>query len=173
MIEIRSVTEKEDAQVREMIASILESEFLPEEKAFFSTDIEHVSRNYAGNGEVFFIARDQNKIVGTVGIKREDERVSLLRRVFVRPEYRGRKIGSQLITRAIEFCQREGYEEMVFKTTSRMKEAIKLCEANGFTKKMRIELGGLELLKFTIYLGRKNRGGKDHVGETDGKEKGR
>lgn len=173
MIEIRPVTEKEDVHVKEMIVTILESEFSPEEKAFFSTDIEHVSRNYAGDGEVFFIATDQNKIVGTIGIKREDERNALLRRVFVRPEYRGRKIGSQLITKAIEFCQREGYEEIVFKTTSRMKEAIKLCEANGFTKKMRIELGGLELLKFTIYLGRKNRGAKEHAGENDGKEKGR
>lgn len=162
MVAIRPVTEKEDSQVKELIAAILEKEFSAEEKAFFGSDIECVSRNYSGNGEVFFVATDQSKIVGTVGIKREDGRNALLRRIFVSPDYRGRKIGSGLIEKAVDFCRKEGYEEIIFKTTSRMKEAIKLCEANGFTKKMRIELGPLELLKFTIHLGKFEKGGPRH-----------
>jgi len=135
-----------------MIARVLESEFSDAESGFFGNDIERVSENYAGEGETFFVATDGNRIVGTAGIKREDDRQAMLRRIFVDPDYRKRRIGSQLIDKAVSFCKGQGYDEIIFKTTSRMSDAIRMCEANGFTKRAQIELAGLDLLKFTLYL---------------------
>ena len=156
---IRLVKQADDQEVKEVILAILEEEFPAEERAFLSTDIENVSKSYSSNGEVFFVACDDGAIIGTVGIKREDERNALLRRIFVKSDYRGKKIGFQLIQRAIQFCQEKGYGEIIFKTTSRMKDAIRLCEANGFVRKATIQLGDLDLFKFTIHLNKD----KNHV----------
>ncbi len=157
MITIRPVSPSDDQQVKELILSILEKEFpAEEEKAYLSTDIENVSKNYSSDGENFFVACKDKAIVGTVGIKREDERNALLRRIFVSPEYRRKKIGFQLIQHAIVFCKEEGYGEIIFKTTSRMKDAISLCEASGFVKKATIRLSGLDLFKFTVHLDKNN-----------------
>ena len=156
-ITIRPVSVGDDTQVKDLIVGIVEKEFPPEERDFLSSDIESVSKNYSREGESFFVACQDRKIVGTVGIKREDERNAMLRRIFVRPEFRGQKIGYQLIQRAIQFCKEKGYEEIIFKTTSRMQNAIALCEANGFAKKATIRLGDLDLFKFAICLD-KNHG---------------
>ncbi|HNV86566.1 MAG TPA: GNAT family N-acetyltransferase [Candidatus Omnitrophota bacterium] len=171
MITVRPVTEADDTCVRELITGILEREFSPEERAYFGSDIEHVFRNYAGPRETFFVATDQDKVVGTAGIKEEDDRNALLRRIFVRSDYRGRKIGSQLISNAVSFCKTQGYQEIIFKTTSRMSEAIKLCEANGFVKRVRLELGGLELLKFTMHLEKIGKGEKVSEGDAEKKKR--
>ncbi len=152
MIKIRTAKERDDKVIKELIVGILEEEFPQEEKALFGSDIENVSKTYAGDGSSFLVACDGEQIVGTVGIKREDERNALLRRIFVKHDYRRRSIAKQLIQHAIDFCRQEGYEEIVFKTTSRMENAIRLCQANGFAKKATIHLGGLDLFKFTLHL---------------------
>lgn len=152
MISIRSAQTVDDKAIKGLILGILEKEFPADEKAYFGSDIERVSKTYSNQGDRFFVACDGSQIVGTVGVKREDERHALLRRIFVRDDYRGQKIGSQLIRDAIAFCRDQGYGEVIFKTTSRMREAIRLCQANGFVKRATIRLGGLDLLKFTFHI---------------------
>lgn len=167
MVTIRAVSHQDDPQVKALITGILEKEFPAEERAFLSTDIESVSKNYGDEGDAFFVACDDRVIVGTVGIKREDERSALLRRIFVEPEYRRKKIGSQLILSAIGFCKEKEYKEIIFKTTSRMQDAIRLCQATGFIRRATIQLGSLDLFKFTLRLGGDSRqqGMKKNTGE--------
>ena len=102
-ITIHRVTKKDDEAVKAMIAGILDKEFPAEERLYLSEGIENVSENYSHRGEAFFAAFASGKIVGTVGIKQEDERSALLRRIFVKPDYRGKRIGSRLIQKAIHF----------------------------------------------------------------------
>ncbi|OGW69297.1 MAG: hypothetical protein A2036_00570 [Omnitrophica bacterium GWA2_50_21] len=162
MILIRPASSADDKSVKDLIMAILEKEFPAEERTFFGNDIQNVSKTYAGDGDRFFVACDGDQIVGTTGIKREDERNALLRRIFVRDDYRGKRIAFQLIQNAIEFCKKRGYDEVIFKTTSRMQNAINLCEANGFIKRATVHLGGLDLFKFTFHITENNHG---HVSE--------
>ncbi len=164
MIHIRPATGIDDKSVKDLILGILEKEFSTEEKTFFGNDIKNVSKTYAGDGDCFFVACDGEKIIGTAGIKREDERNALLRRIFVRDDYRGKRIAFQLIQNAIVFCKERGYEEVIFKTTSRMQNAINLCQANGFVKRATVHLGGLDLLKFTFHITNYHHG---HVSEKE------
>jgi GNAT superfamily N-acetyltransferase len=91
-------------------------------------------------------------VVGTVAIKKEDSRVALLRRLFVASTHRKLKIGKRLIDRALDFCREVGYEEVVFKTTSKMAGAIDLCKKNGFIQRAHIVLGPIELVKLSLCL---------------------
>ena len=132
----------------------MDREFHDAKHAYPTEDVECIEKAYGGIGEAFFVAVDNqsHKVVGTVAIKKEDGRVALLRRLFVASTHRNLKIGKRLIDRALEFCREVGYEEVVFKTTSRMSGAIELCRKNGFAQRAHIVLGPVELIKLSLSL---------------------
>ncbi|HOW87540.1 MAG TPA: GNAT family N-acetyltransferase [Candidatus Omnitrophota bacterium] len=154
MITIRRSKKEDETAVVDLINSIMDREFHDAKHAYPTEDVESIEKSYGGIGEAFFVAIDNQtqKVVGTVAIKKEDGRVALLRRLFVAPTHRNLKIGKRLIDRALEFCREVGYEEVVFKTTSKMSGAIDLCKRNGFTQRAHIVLGPIELVKLSLCL---------------------
>jgi GNAT superfamily N-acetyltransferase len=154
MITIRRSIKEDDAAVVDLINAIMDREFHDAKHAYPTEDVECIEKAYGGIGEAFFVAVDNKtqKVVGTVAIKKEDGRTALLRRLFVAPTHRNLKIGKRLIERALEFCREVGYEEVVFKTTSKMSGAIDLCLKNGFAQRAHLVLGPIELIKLSLSL---------------------
>jgi N-acetylglutamate synthase-like GNAT family acetyltransferase len=153
MITLRRCTKDDEKAVVNLISSVMNAEFKEAAGAYPIEDVECIEKAYGNIGDAFFVAVDNHhKVVGTVAIKREDERVALLRRLFVAPTHRNQKIGMKLLGRALEFCREVGYQEVVFKTTSRMSGAIELCKKNGFIQRAHIALGPVELLRFSLNL---------------------
>lgn len=152
MIKIRRVQPEDQAQILLLIDEIMSKEFHDQKGAYPNGDIQDVTASYGSLGEAFFVAAQNGHIVGTVGIKKEDDRVAFLRRLFVSASHRNQQIGRKLIERAIQFCDEVGYEEVIFKTTSRMEGAIKMCQKCGFAKRAQIHLGPVELYKFSLLL---------------------
>jgi len=152
MLEIRKIHAGEESDVRELITSIMNSEFPQFQAAYPSGDLEAIRDHYGSRGEAFFVAVDGGKVIGTVGVKQDDERTALLRRIFVSPDYRGQKVGYRLLKSAIDFCRAAGYEEVVFKTTSEMRAANRLCIANGFQAKARVSVGPADIIKLALFL---------------------
>jgi GNAT superfamily N-acetyltransferase len=151
-IEIRKY-KKDDAQgVKDLVERILKNEFPAESAAYPSNDLKDISGHYGKLGEAFFVAVSSDEIIGTAGVKREDERTALLRRLFVSSGFRGRQLGKRLVDRAVEFAREVGYEEMIFKTTSTMEKAVQLGTKKGFLPRARLNLGSVELLKFVLPL---------------------
>ena len=152
MITIRRVTPEDQSQVVELIQEIMDQEFMDERAAYPTHDIENIEQTYGRLGEAFFVAVNGNRIVGTAAIKKEDDRVALLRRLFVVPAFRKRQIGLKLIDTALRFCDKMGYQEVIFKTTSKMQAAAKTCQKKGFVQRAKLQLGNVELLKFVCAL---------------------
>ncbi len=152
MVTIRKCQASDEKAIRDLIAGIMAQEFPKEASTFPTSDLEDISSSYGHLAEAFFVAATNGRIVGTVAIKQEDKRTAMLRRLFVDSQYRRKKIGSQLIERAIQFCREVGYDELIFKTTSTMKSAVQICEKKGFTPKARLDLGPVQLLKFALFL---------------------
>src|SRR3989338_2964271 len=151
-IVIRKFEPADGAAVKELIGRVLTEEFPDEAEAFTSVDLDDIESAYGKLGETFFVACVNGRVVGTVGIKQEDSRTALLRRLFVDSGFRGRRLGDLLADRAIEFCREVGYEELIFKTTSTMKNAIELGKRKGFVPRARLSLGSVELVKFVLFL---------------------
>lgn len=151
-VTIRRYREGDAAPIVALVNSIMGTEFQEAQGAYPTSDLENIPESYGKIGDIFFIAEDGKNVIGTVAIKKEDDRCALLRRLFVSPEYRNRQIGFKLIERAIQYCQEVGYKELIFKTTSQMEGAIKLCQKRGFVQRAQLVLGDVELLKFTLSL---------------------
>ena len=152
MISIRRFAEEDHDAVVELIKGIMSREFAQDAYAYPTADLDTIPSTYGGLGEAFFVAVDGKKIIGTVAVKKEDDRIALLRRLFVSTDYRGKKIGAKLIQHALNFCEEVGYGEFVFRTTSRMTQAIELCKKNGFQQRAKVQLGPIELFKFVRAL---------------------
>jgi len=151
-INIRRYDAKDKEAVLTLINQIMSAEFSEDLAAYPTDDVANIETAYGKVGDAFFIAENGGHIVGTVAIKKEDPRVALLRRLFVDPNYRHRQIGLKLMERAIQFCQEVGYQELIFKTTSRMRGAIQLCQKRGFVQRAKLSLGPIELFKFSLSL---------------------
>ena len=152
MIKVSRFKPENQEAVKSLISRIMTEEFGDALTAYPTDDLNQVDKSYGALGEAFFVALDGDQVVGTVAIKKEDDRVALLRRLFVSPDFRGRKIGSKLIIAALKFCRDVGYQEIVFKTTSKMTAAILICQKSGFVQRARLNLGALELMKFSLSL---------------------
>ena len=151
-MKIRKIKKEEYALAKDLVLRVMQDEFSVDSNVYPAQDIDDIETSYGGLGEAFFVGVEDDIVVGTVAVKKEDERVAFLRRIFVDERYRGKKIGSQLMARAIDFCSEVGYQEIVFNTTSRMQAAIALCKTKGFVERAKIDMGETELLKFTFFL---------------------
>ena len=153
MITIRRFAVEDQHEVQELIDQIMHEEFREDTAAFPSDDLKHILETYGGLGEAFFVALNgTHKIIGTIAIKKEDDRVALMRRLFVSKAHRKQQIGIKLIERALQFCDEVGYEEIIFKTTSRMKGANQICQKKGFKERARLQLGAIDLYKYALSL---------------------
>lgn len=152
MVHIRHFDHKDAEAIKKLINQIMDGEFRDEKAVLSLDDLDSLKESYGRLGEAFFVAEDGKKLIGTVGVKREDDRIALIRRVFVAPEYRNKQIGLRLLNRALDFCKEVGYRELVFKTTSRMSSSIELVKRLGFQSRAKVPLGKVELLKFSLSL---------------------
>ena len=152
MLQIRRFETPDKEAIRKLIGQIMDGEFREDKVAFSFEDVDDLDKHYGNFGEAFFIAEEGGRIVGTTGVKREDDRIALIRRIFVAPEYRKKQIASRLLSRAIDFCREVGYRELTFRTTSRMTAAIELVKKQGFQSRAKVPMGQMELLKFTLSL---------------------
>lgn len=159
MFSIRRFAPTDGESVRSLITGIMDQEFHDAKAAYPTEDIDRIEQSYGGLGEAFFVAVNGSKVVGSVAVKKEDDRVALMRRLFVDPSYRKQQLGVKLVERALKFCDEVGYKEIVFKTTSVMVGAAKLCQKCGFVQRAKIQLGNVELLKFSMPV---RSGLKDH-----------
>ena len=83
-------------------------------------------------GGQVFIALCHDRAVGTVALKREDERTFELTKMAVDESVRGRGIGKQLLASALSYAQHHGATRVVLSSHSKLTAAIAMYRAAGF-----------------------------------------
>jgi len=135
VIKIRQITQEDNGAVKDLISSIMDDEFIESALSYATDDIENTCEHYNGKNEVFYLAEGAGHVVGTVGIKNDSPHTALLRRLFLKKEFRGKGYGSKLVQHALDFCKKHGYKKVIFRGTSAMAAAYKTCLKNGFCEK--------------------------------------
>ena len=99
----------------------------------FEEEVANLPGRYAApDGRLFLAFVDEN-LAGCIALRKLEEGVCEMKRLFVREDFRGRKTGIILIEKLIEEAKAIGYQKMRLDTyPTKMANAVKLYESHGF-----------------------------------------
>lgn len=98
----------------------------------FDQELATLPGSYAPPEGRLFLARVDGAIAGVVGVRPLDGKRCEMKRLYVRPNSRGLKLGRRLAELAIAEARNIGYGQMVLDTLDKMKEARALYAGLGF-----------------------------------------
>ena len=103
----------------------LGKKFEPSGRHSFYNDIDN-------EFEVFFCLVDQEKVIGTVALKKVDDYTVELKAMYLDRDYRGKGLGRRLMDKAVDEARCLGYKCIVLDSMSSYKDALRLYEKTGF-----------------------------------------
>jgi len=98
----------------------------------FEGELAGLPGDYAGPRGALFIARSQAGAAGCIALRPFDDRTGEIKRLYVRPAYRGTGLGERLAAQGLEAARAAGYERLVLDTLERMQAAVGLYAKLGF-----------------------------------------
>ena len=81
---------------------------------------------------VFYLLQHQGQFAGMGGLRGLASGAAEIKRVYVRPECRGAKLGELMLSRLMDGAARFGYRRVCLETAPFMKSAHRIYEAAGF-----------------------------------------
>lgn len=130
-MEVKEFTSSFQSRVKNLVISIHKEFGFPYDFRL-DYDLDNPDKYYKKEGGVFYILVDDNKLIGTVALKRLGERDAELKRLYLKKKYRGRGLGQKLLNKALDFCRVKGIKRVVLDTNKKQVKAQKLYEKFGF-----------------------------------------
>lgn len=98
----------------------------------FEREVAELPGEYAPPGGRLLLALDTDQAVGCVALRRIDDGTCEMKRLYLRPGFRGRGAGRLLAAAIIDEARKIGYRKMWLDTLPSMREAAALYESLGF-----------------------------------------
>lgn len=139
------VTDFSDADqqsVLNVILPIQQREFGIPIKGADQPDLMNIPGFYQSGTGGFWVARSNDEVVGTVGLKDIGQRQAALRKMFVAAPFRGREFGvaGKLLDALLAHARAKGVSEIFLGTTEKFLAAHRFYEKNGFVELRKAEL---------------------------------
>ena len=140
--EVRPSVETDITEVRAMLREYIEWIGLDLSFQDIDAELDGLPGEYAPPRGALFVVEDRGRLVAMIGLRPLDERACRagaydanageMKRLFVRPEARGRGLAKRLITQVLDEARRLGYDEIRLDTLPMMSDAQALYVALGF-----------------------------------------
>jgi GNAT superfamily N-acetyltransferase len=114
----------------------------------FTEELENLPGDYGPPNGCIYLAYYEDKLVGCVALRKFEGNICEMKRLYVRPRYRGKKIGKELSRAIIKKALEIGYTHMRLDTLDFMTEAITLYRSLGFKEIDTYRYNPLEGVKF-------------------------
>ena len=98
----------------------------------YDSELEHLDDKYGLPYGRLYIVKVENKSAGCIGLRKIDDENCEMKRLYVRPEFRGYKIANKLVTLIIDDAKKIGYKHMLLDTLPFLNKAIHLYKTFGF-----------------------------------------
>ena len=141
-IEIYTDIHKKD--VADLILHIQNTEFGIPITLELQPDLNEIAGFYQINNGNFWIAKIDNKIIGTISLLDIGNRKAALRKMFVDKDYRGKEfgVGQKLLNTLVDWTRHKEFTEIFLGTTEKFIAAQRFYEKNGFKEIEKQELPG-------------------------------
>lgn len=143
-VSIRSATDEDVGAITNLLFDIWTNEYQFDVKREDFTDLKEIEKSYVHTGGAFFVAILDDQIIGTIACEKLDEACFVLKRMFVKRDYRKRGVAQLLLDRLLDqvLSLREHKETCIYLSTKE-NEAIaakRFYLKNGFQIVPRAEL---------------------------------
>ena len=98
----------------------------------YDDELKHLEKKYGLPYGRLYLVYYNNEVAGCIGLKKIDKKNCEMKRLYVRPKFRGKQIGEQLIEKIIRDAKEIGYSSMLLDTLPFLKSAIRLYKKYGF-----------------------------------------
>lgn len=105
-------------------------------------DVLHIKETYIDGGGNFWVAKEDEKLAGCIGLMKYQDGIYVLKKFFVYEPYRGEPhhLGRRLYETLLEFAQAQGARQMILDTPKNTDRAHKFYEKAGFKQVEREQL---------------------------------
>ena len=118
-------------------------------KQHFDQEVLHLEEKYGRPYGRLYVAFYGGKLAGCIGLKMIDSKTCEMKRLYVRPEFRGKHIGNILARKILDDAKEIGYKYIVLDTFPFLTSAIKMYKNMGFYE---IEQYNESPMKDAVYL---------------------
>lgn len=98
----------------------------------YDEELKDLKAKYGAPYGRLYLAYASNEVAGCIGLKKIDEENCEMKRLYVRPQFRGKHIGNQLISKIITDAKEIGYSYMLLDTLPFLQSAIHMYQNYGF-----------------------------------------
>ena len=96
-------------------------------------DMKDIQKNYFENGGVFLVTTDNDQIIGTGAIRKLDDEMCELKRLWLLTEYHGRGLGYRMMQELLTIARERGYKRMRLETDAvTQSRAVEFYKRIGF-----------------------------------------
>jgi putative acetyltransferase len=138
MIEIKPIELDQVEEVQQVIVAVCHEIWqLPEEvirRYDAMSDLDNLRSHYFDNNGTFLVLIDEGRVVGSGAIRRLNNDICELKRMWFLKAYRGRGLGAKMAQMLLDFATKKGYKKVRLDTIDEQKQAqaIQLYQRLGF-----------------------------------------
>lgn len=115
----------------------------------YDEEVKHVELKYGEPYGRLYIVYIDGTAAGCIGLRKIDDENGEIKRFYVRPAFRGRKIGTQLLQKIMADAKEIGYTHLLLDTLPFLTTAIAMYEKAGF---YRIEKYNDSPISYSIFM---------------------
>lgn len=98
----------------------------------YNQELDHLEAKYGPPEGRLYLADCDGELAGCVGLRRLDRENCEMKRLYVRPAFRGKRIGRLLVEKILSDAREIGYAHMLLDTLPFLESAIRMYRSYGF-----------------------------------------
>ena len=136
MIEIRTYSDEDREEVIRLVLHCQNDGTRPSVSVDDQPELRRIPEKYMDGGGNFWVAKDNGKTAGSIGLMKFGDGTAVLKKFFVYEPYRGAPchLGRQLYGTLLDYARTHGVKQLILDTPKNTDRAHKFYERAGFTK---------------------------------------